>query len=195
MEDTQGNSNALQRRAESLLKKAYMLGVLTACDILLLFSFKGQIQSYASPQLEPLITEERAKNLFTRLLCQPTQKKELANAMTDAAKPEEKKEDEEEFEEEKEEDLDDAHEIEDDAEREKAFRSRYVQLHNQCVKVSVLAHPEEGADVFLLIATPAKKIFSFATPKLQPMVSTPIGQNMIKAFLNANHPVPQALSS
>jgi hypothetical protein len=60
--------------------------------------------------------------------------------------------------------------------------------------VSVVAHPAEGADVFLLVATPSNKIFSFTTPKLTPMIKTPIGQNMIKTFLNAK-PAPAAATS
>jgi hypothetical protein len=64
----------------------------------------------------------------------------------------------------------------------------------QCARVSVLAHPAEGADVFLLVATPSSKIFSFTTPKLAPMIKTPIGQNMIKTFLNAKPTASAAIT-
>jgi hypothetical protein len=31
--------------------QSYLLGALTGCEVALLFSFKGQVKSYASPQL------------------------------------------------------------------------------------------------------------------------------------------------
>ncbi|ELR17373.1 uncharacterized protein ACA1_061110 [Acanthamoeba castellanii str. Neff] len=197
----------LQDQADRLLKKSYLLGALTGCEVALLFSFKGQVKSYASPQLEPLITEKQAKDLFTNLLY--GQKQPAAAATGDqAAAPSADSQLLKEspngpaptvgaplvVDDVTEEELDAAEYLEDDSEREKAFKSRYVQLHNDCVRVSVVAHPAEGADVFLLVATPSNKIFSFTTPKLTPMIKTPIGQNMIKTFLNAK-PAPAAATS
>lgn len=169
---------------------------------------------------EPLITEKQAKDLFTNLLYGQKKRSDepLAAKSADEQIIKEPSSAEtsntpqaELAREESQEELDAASYIEDDAEREKAFKARYVHLHNEvqshilpcyflllelgrharfkCVKVSVLAHPEEGADVFLLVATPSSKIFSFTTPKLQPMIKTPVGQNMIKTFLNAK-PLP-----
>lgn len=170
---------------------------------------------------EPLITEKEAKDLFSNLLygqkkqeppAQTPESQIIKESASSAAPSAQASSASELDREETEEELDAAVYLEDDAEREKAFKARYVHLHNevhargrnstapigvvltlsddaQCVKLSVLAHPVEGADVFLLVATPSSKIFSFTTPKLQPMIKTPVGQNMIRAFLNSK-PLP-----
>jgi hypothetical protein len=48
-----------------LLLKAYLLGAYTGCEVALLFSFKGQVKSYASPQLGALSAPSRAHSRTT----------------------------------------------------------------------------------------------------------------------------------
>jgi len=54
---------------ELLLKKVYILGVLTGSDVLVLVAYKsGEVKSFATPKLEPLLTEKQGRSIIGALL-------------------------------------------------------------------------------------------------------------------------------
>jgi len=91
-----------------------------------------------------------------------------------------------------EEDVDAVEYIEDDQSREKEFKTRFTQILNVCKAVSVTADPVRGAEVLLLVATASGKMLSYATAKMQPMISTEQGKKLITALMSASS-VPSPL--
>jgi len=166
--------------ADLLLKKVYILAVLTGSEALLLLAFKsGDVKSFATPKLDPLLKETQGRSLIGTLLSKDEPEKDKnatpAPALEDTIKWED-------------EDADAAEYIEDDQLREKEFKKRFTEVLNKCKVISVTADAVNGAQVLLLVATPSGKILSYTTPKLQPFIGTAPGQKLIAALMNAQDP-------
>lgn len=52
-----------------------------------------------------------------------------------------------------------------------------------------------GTQVLLLVVSETGLVYTFTTPKLQPLVTKPEGKNLIQACLNAPDPVAEGPSS
>lgn len=78
--------------------------------------------------------------------------------------------------------------IEDKSRRHITFSKRKLGIMKKAWELATLT----GTQVLLLVASETGHVYTFATPKLQPLITKPEGKNMIQACLNAPDPVPVA---
>jgi len=81
--------------------------------------------------------------------------------------------------------------IEDKSRRHITFRKRKAGIMKKAYELSTLT----GTQVLLLVASETGHVYTFATPKLQPLITKPEGKNLIQACLNAPEQNPSANSS
>ncbi|KAJ3279537.1 hypothetical protein HK104_001387 [Borealophlyctis nickersoniae] len=80
--------------------------------------------------------------------------------------------------------------IDDKSRRHITFSKRKAGIMKKAYELSTLT----GTQVLLLVASETGHVYTFATPKLQPLITKPDGKNLIQACLNAPDPVtPQPL--
>jgi hypothetical protein len=77
--------------------------------------------------------------------------------------------------------------IEDKSRRHITFSKRKAGIMKKAYELSTLT----GTQVLLLVASETGHVYTFATPKLQPLITKPEGKNLIQACLNAPDP-PQS---
>ncbi|XP_063933547.1 serum response factor homolog A-like [Zophobas morio] len=71
--------------------------------------------------------------------------------------------------------------IEDKSRRTITFSKRKAGIMKKAFELSTLT----GTQVLLLVASETGHVYTFATPKLQPMITKPEGKNLIQSCLNA----------
>jgi len=71
--------------------------------------------------------------------------------------------------------------IEDKGRRHITFSKRKAGIMKKAYELSTLT----GTQVLLLVASETGHVYTFSTPKLQPMITKPEGKNLIQACLNA----------
>eukprot|EP00128_Syssomonas_multiformis_P002552 Colp12_sorted_trinity150504_noHs@18622 len=71
--------------------------------------------------------------------------------------------------------------IEDKSRRHITFSKRKRGIMKKAYELSTLT----GTQVLLLVASETGHVYTFATPKLQPLITKPEGKNLIQACLNA----------
>ena len=77
--------------------------------------------------------------------------------------------------------------IEDKSRRHITFSKRKAGIMKKAYELSTLT----GTQVLLLVASETGHVYTFATPKLQPLITKPEGKNLIQSCLNApDHPSP-----
>lgn len=81
--------------------------------------------------------------------------------------------------------------IDDKSRRHITFSKRKAGIMKKAYELSTLT----GTQVLLLVASETGHVYTFATPKLQPLITKPDGKNLIQACLNApdtlqSHQVP-----
>lgn len=76
--------------------------------------------------------------------------------------------------------------IEDKSRRHITFSKRKLGIMKKAWELATLT----GTQVLLLVASETGHVFTFATPKLQPLITKPEGKNLIQACLNAPDPMP-----
>eukprot|EP01137_Pigoraptor_chileana_P022089 Opistho-2@86609 len=82
--------------------------------------------------------------------------------------------------------------IDDKSRRHITFSKRKAGIMKKAYELSTLT----GTQVLLLVASETGHVYTFATPKLQPLITKPEGKNMIQSCLNApDNPTPQAASA
>lgn len=74
--------------------------------------------------------------------------------------------------------------IEDKSRRHITFSKRKAGIMKKAYELSTLT----GTQVLLLVASETGHVYTFATPKLQPLITKPEGKNLIQACLNAPDP-------
>jgi len=72
--------------------------------------------------------------------------------------------------------------IEDKSRRHITFSKRKAGIMKKAYELSTLT----GTQVLLLVASETGHVYTFATPKLQPLITKPDGKNLIQACLNAS---------
>lgn len=79
--------------------------------------------------------------------------------------------------------------IEEKSRRHITFSKRKAGIMKKAYELSTLT----GTQVLLLVASETGHVYTFATPKLQPLITKPEGKNLIQACLNsdASQPAPQ----
>jgi len=80
--------------------------------------------------------------------------------------------------------------IEDKSRRHITFSKRKAGIMKKAYELSTLT----GTQVLLLVASETGHVYTFATPKLQPLITKPDGKNLIQGCLNAPDP-PSANNS
>jgi len=75
--------------------------------------------------------------------------------------------------------------IQDKSRRHITFSKRKAGIMKKAYELSVLT----GTQVLLLVVSETGLVYTFTTPKLQPLVTKPEGKNLIQACLNAPEPV------
>ncbi|KAL1955588.1 hypothetical protein VTO42DRAFT_8391 [Malbranchea cinnamomea] len=78
--------------------------------------------------------------------------------------------------------------IQDKSRRHITFSKRKAGIMKKAYELSVLT----GTQVLLLVVSETGLVYTFTTPKLQPLVTKPEGKNLIQACLNAPEPTPGA---
>mmetsp|Transcript_13632 Transcript_13632/g.23294 ORF Transcript_13632/g.23294 Transcript_13632/m.23294 type:complete len:317 (-) Transcript_13632:32-982(-) len=78
--------------------------------------------------------------------------------------------------------------IEDKSRRHITFSKRKAGIMKKAYELSTLT----GTQVLLLVASETGHVYTFATPKLQPLITKPEGKNLIQACLNAPDTLGQA---
>ncbi|KAI7856843.1 hypothetical protein BDC45DRAFT_436833 [Circinella umbellata] len=81
--------------------------------------------------------------------------------------------------------------IQDKNRRHITFSKRKAGIMKKAYELSTLT----GTQVLLLIVSETGLVYTFTTPKLQPMVTKPEGKNLIQTCLNAPDPVPNDTNS
>ncbi|TPX31083.1 hypothetical protein SmJEL517_g05524 [Synchytrium microbalum] len=81
--------------------------------------------------------------------------------------------------------------IEDKSRRHITFSKRKAGIMKKAYELSTLT----GTQVLLLVASETGHVYTFATPKLQPLITQPTGKNLIQACLNAAETMPVGSSS
>jgi len=81
--------------------------------------------------------------------------------------------------------------IEDKSRRHITFSKRKAGIMKKAYELSTLT----GTQVLLLVASETGHVYTFATPKLQPLITKPEGKNLIQACLNAPDTLSQAPTS
>ncbi|KAI9103824.1 SRF-type transcription factor (DNA-binding and dimerization domain)-domain-containing protein [Phlyctochytrium arcticum] len=76
--------------------------------------------------------------------------------------------------------------IDDKSRRHITFSKRKAGIMKKAYELSTLT----GTQVLLLVASETGHVYTFATPKLQPLITKPDGKNLIQACLNAPDPHP-----
>lgn len=78
----------------------------------------------------------------------------------------------------------------------------FTHLHHPIMTNSLYPSPQAyelstltGTQVLLLVVSETGLVYTFTTPKLQPLVTKPEGKNLIQACLNAPDPVAEGPSS
>ncbi|KAI9088795.1 hypothetical protein DFS34DRAFT_561688, partial [Phlyctochytrium arcticum] len=71
--------------------------------------------------------------------------------------------------------------IEDKSRRHITFGKRRVGIMKKAYELSTLT----GTQVLLLVASENGHVYTFATPKLQPLITKPEGKHLIQTCLNA----------
>eukprot|EP00124_Ichthyophonus_hoferi_P001471 Ihof_evm14s77 gene=Ihof_evmTU14s77 len=74
--------------------------------------------------------------------------------------------------------------IDDKSRRHITFSKRKAGIMKKAYELSTLT----GTQVLLLVASETGHVYTFATPKLQPLITKPEGKNLIQACLNAPDP-------
>ncbi len=107
-----------------------MLAVLTGSDALVLLAFKsGDVKSFATPKLDPILTETQGRSLIGTLLAKDQAKTaDTTPAPSAQTPPTATPEDSVKWEEE---DIDSAEYIDDEDKREKEFKTRFTQILNK----------------------------------------------------------------
>eukprot|EP01137_Pigoraptor_chileana_P022091 Opistho-2@86614 len=78
--------------------------------------------------------------------------------------------------------------IDDKSRRHITFSKRKAGIMKKAYELSTLT----GTQVLLLVASETGHVYTFATPKLQPLITKPEGKNMIQSCLNApDNPTPR----
>lgn len=77
--------------------------------------------------------------------------------------------------------------IQDKSRRHITFSKRKAGIMKKAYELSVLT----GTQVLLLVVSETGLVYTFTTPKLQPLVTKPEGKNLIQACLNAPEPADQ----
>jgi len=77
--------------------------------------------------------------------------------------------------------------IEDKSRRHITFSKRKAGIMKKAYELSTLT----GTQVLLLVASETGHVYTFATPKLQPLITKPEGKNLIQTCLNAPDPPSQ----
>jgi hypothetical protein len=78
--------------------------------------------------------------------------------------------------------------IEDKSRRHITFSKRKAGIMKKAYELSTLT----GTQVLLLVASETGHVYTFATPKLQPLITKPEGKNLIQSCLNAPEVAPVA---
>eukprot|EP01100_Stratorugosa_tubuloviscum_P010021 TRINITY_DN424_c1_g1_i1.p1 TRINITY_DN424_c1_g1~~TRINITY_DN424_c1_g1_i1.p1 ORF type:complete len:122 (-),score=46.25 TRINITY_DN424_c1_g1_i1:396-761(-) len=81
--------------------------------------------------------------------------------------------------------------IEDKSRRHITFSKRKAGIMKKAYELSTLT----GTQVLLLIASETGHVYTFATPKLQPLITKPEGKNLIQSCLNAPDTPPLSTSN
>jgi pheromone receptor transcription factor len=81
--------------------------------------------------------------------------------------------------------------IEDKSRRHITFSKRKAGIMKKAYELSTLT----GTQVLLLVVSETGLVYTFTTPKLQPIVTKPEGKNLIQACLNAPDPLPDNAQS
>lgn len=76
--------------------------------------------------------------------------------------------------------------IKDKSRRHITFSKRKAGIMKKAYELSTLT----GTQVLLLVASETGHVYTFATPKLQPLITKTEGKNLIQACLNAPDPTP-----
>jgi len=76
--------------------------------------------------------------------------------------------------------------IEDKSRRHITFSKRKAGIMKKAYELSTLT----GTQVLLLVASETGHVYTFATPKLQPLITKAEGKNLIQSCLNAQEPTP-----
>lgn len=76
--------------------------------------------------------------------------------------------------------------IEDKSRRHITFSKRKAGIMKKAYELSTLT----GTQVLLLVASETGHVYTFATPKLQPLITKPEGKNLIQSCLNAPEVTP-----
>jgi len=76
--------------------------------------------------------------------------------------------------------------IDDKSRRHITFSKRKAGIMKKAYELSTLT----GTQVLLLVASETGHVYTFATPKLQPLITKPEGKNLIQTCLNAPDPQP-----
>jgi len=107
-----------------------VLAVLTGSDALVLLAFKsGDVKSFATPKLDPILTDTQGRSLIGTLLAKDQAKTADAPPAPSAqTPPTATPEDSVKWEEE---DIDSAEYIDDEDKREKEFKTRFTQILNK----------------------------------------------------------------
>ncbi|KAG8872358.1 transcription factor of the MADS box, partial [Tulasnella sp. 332] len=191
--DNHARNITFSKRNADILREAYELSTLTRTEVLFLaVSEAGLVSSFTTARLQPLITQPEGKNLIQACLDAPTGSAETASGGVDNGPPEpqciESEMERGDGDDEKNDDMPGNGGrrarprkipitfIQDEHRRNTTFNSRKAEIIKMAYELSVLT----GTELLFLAASETGLVSSFATAKLQPLVTEPKGKDLIK---------------
>jgi len=168
------------RRIDNLLARSFNLAISTGAEVLTVVEFDESIHHYATDALDPMINQDAGRKLLIKLLSPDPKAKPAAQQPSMAAAPEPVDPEFPEI------DTDNTEFVTDVDKRELAFKEQTKLILAEAEAISVLRRPQKKTEVLVLIATPAQKVVSWATPKLEPLIRTEHGQALLSSLLATN---------
>lgn len=176
------------------------MAVKTGSEILALVLFDESVHHYATEALEPIINEDAGRKIIIKLLTREDKKRKPAAAAaagttTEAPAKPAAPVTETPLEMAPEVDTESAELIEDLKERVQYFKEHVPALLREAEDISLVKRPSKGCEVCVLLATPAQKVVTWATPKLEPLFKTEQGQAYLRTVLVTATKPPAAAAS
>ena len=176
--------------------QAYNLAIKTGSEVLALVLYDENVHHYATEVLEPIINEDAGRKIIIKLLTREDKKRKPAAEPSAAAAPNPAAPvAEAPLEMAPELDTEESELIPDMNERVQYFKQQVPILLKEAEDISLIKRPSKGCEVCVLLATPAQKVVTWATPKLEPLFKTEQGQSYLKSILVTSTLPPPAAAS
>eukprot|EP01098_Paradermamoeba_levis_P013730 TRINITY_DN6326_c0_g1_i1.p1 TRINITY_DN6326_c0_g1~~TRINITY_DN6326_c0_g1_i1.p1 ORF type:complete len:225 (+),score=58.72 TRINITY_DN6326_c0_g1_i1:41-676(+) len=177
IQDKDERLSNFEEKKKGFIKKAFQLSLLTGIEVLALVanSDSGHVSTFATPKAQQMLTKPEGRTLIQSCMNQP-EPSETSPSTTSVGWPSEfsqpsggewqSKKKEIRF-------------IEEEESRLATYEIRKQEVMKTAYELTVMT----GAHVLLLVLSEAGHIYTFASPRLQPVVNKAEGKNLIQTYI------------